>query len=160
MFKPISKSVSISAFIAATSLSVFISTVTARAEPIETLAGTWRVQCDGFFAYETYTASGALSAIDNQSPPSQQTLALGSWRMVGERRFFEDQYQMIFDAAGVYQGTLVIHAEDIIDESGTKILPSPYSLDFVDPTNTVTRDIGSGYCTAIKLPAPRGPARS
>jgi hypothetical protein len=124
--------------------------------PSDPLVGTWRVDCGDFIAYETYTASGSLSAIDNELPSSQQTVAIGSWRRVTAHKYFEDQFQMTFDAAGVYQGTLVIHAEDELDDSGTTIKPSPYTLDFIDPANVTTRNVGSGTCTARKLPPPAG----
>jgi len=121
------------------------------------LVGTWRVDCGDFIAYETYAASGSLSAIDNELPSSQQTVAIGSWRRVTAHKYFEDQYQMTFDPAGVYQGTLVIHAEDELDDSGKAIKPSPYTLDFIDPAGVTTRNVGNGTCTAKKLPAPAGP---
>jgi len=55
------------------------------------LVGTWLftvVPDDGspaFIVYETYSDIGAVTAIDNQAPSSQETTAIGNWRKVGSR---------------------------------------------------------------------------
>ena len=75
--------------------------------------GTWLVTVaakDGsplFTVYEVYSSSGAVNAIDNQAPSSQETPAIGNWRKVGPHKYFEEQWQFLYNPDGSFFGTWI-----------------------------------------------------
>ncbi len=129
-----------------------------RQDPI---LGTWllTVSADGgppFLVYETYAPDGALSAIDNEAPSSQETTAVGTWRRVGPRKYYEDQWQFLYDGSGNFVGTWIGHIEDDLDTSGNNMLPSPFTYVIIAPDGTVIAS-GSGTSSGYKMPPPKGP---
>jgi hypothetical protein len=126
------------------------------------IVGTWLVTVaaeDGspsFTVFETYSASGAVTAIDNQAPSSLETTSVGTWRKVGPRKYYETQWQMLYNPDGSFFGTWIGEIEDDLDASGTKMPSGPFTYTIVDAYGNVI-DSGSGQSTAIKMPAPRGP---
>ena len=124
------------------------------------LIGTWRFVVTGqgpnFVVYETYALGGALSAIDNQAPSSVETVAIGSWRRAGPHKYYEEQWQFLYNPDGSFYGTWIGQIEDDMDDTDTKILPSPYTYKIIDGNGNV---IGSGRGTSWgnKLPKPKGP---
>lgn len=106
--------------------------------------------------YETYAAGGALSAIDNQVASSLETVAIGSWRKVSEHKYYEEQWQFLYNPDGSFYGTWIGQVEDDMDDSGTKILPSPFSYKIIDGYGNVIAT-GSGTSSGHKLPKPNGP---
>jgi hypothetical protein len=130
------------------------------AEGSDSIVGTWVFVVTGqgpnFVVYETYAPGGALSAIDNQAPSSVETTAIGSWRKVGPRRYYEEQWQFLYNSDGSFYGTWIGQIEDDMDDTGTKILPSPYSYEIIDGNGNVIGS-GSGTSSGYKLPKPKGP---
>jgi hypothetical protein len=126
------------------------------------IVGTWLVTVaakDGspsFTVYEVYSGSGAVNAIDNQAPSSQETPAIGNWRKVGPRKYFEEQWQFLYNPDGSFFGTWIGQIEDIIDESGTHMPHGPFTYQIIDANGKVI-DSGSGKSTAVKMPPPQGP---
>ena len=123
------------------------------------LIGTWRFVVTGqpnFSVFETYAPGGALSAIDNQAPPSQETVAIGSWRKVSPHKYYEEQWQFLYSPDGTFFGTWIGQIEDEMDDTGTKILPSPYTYKIIDGNGNVIGS-GSGTSWGYKLAKPRGP---
>src|ERR1700722_11217458 len=126
------------------------------------IVGTWLVTVaaeegtPSFTVFETYSASGAVTAIDNQAPSSQETTSVGWWRKVGPRKYYETQWQMIYNPDGSFFGTWIGEIEDDLDASGTKTPSGPFTYTIVDAYGNVI-DSGSGQSTAIKMPPPRGP---
>jgi len=127
------------------------------ADPI---LGIWRIVVTGqgpqFLVYETYAVGGALSAIDDLAPASEETTAIGSWRKVDSRKYYEDQVQFLYDKNGKFYGTWEGRIEDDLDETGTKMLPAPYTYQIIDKHGHV---IASGHGTSWgkKLPKAKGP---
>jgi hypothetical protein len=126
------------------------------------IVGTWLVTVaaeDGspsFTVVEVYSASGTVTAIDNQAPSSQETTAIGSWRKVGPRKYYESQWQMLYNPDGSFYGTWIGEIEDDIDASGTRMPSGPFTYTIVDANGNVI-DSGSGQSTGVKMPPPRGP---
>jgi hypothetical protein len=129
--------------------------------PQDPIVATWliTVQADTdqpFLVYETYAPAGALSAIDNEAPSSEETVAVGSWRKVAPRKYYEDQWQFLYDGDGNFVGTWIGHIEDDLDASGNNMLPSPFTYEIIAPDGTVI-DSGSGSSYGSKMPPPKGP---
>jgi hypothetical protein len=127
------------------------------------ILGTWRFTVAGsgpnFTAYETYALGGALSAIDNQAPSSQETVAIGTWRKVGPHKYYEEQWQFLYNPDGSFYGTWVGQIEDDMDDTGTRMLPpSPYTYEIIDGNGNVV-GTGSGTSWGYKLAKPKGPER-
>jgi len=131
----------------------------ARPDPI---VGTWVfvVSSPGqpnFVVYETYAPGGALSAIDNQAASGLETVAIGSWRKVSEHKYYEEQWQFLYNPDGSFYGTWIGRIEDDMDDTGTRmILPSPFSYKIIDGNGNVIAT-GSGTSSGRKLPKPKGP---
>jgi hypothetical protein len=126
------------------------------------IVGTWLVTVaaeDGspsFTVFETYSAGGAVTAIDNQAPSSLETTSVGTWRKVGPRKYYETQWQMLYNPDGSFFGTWIGEIEDDLDASGTKMPTGPFTYEILDAYGTVI-DSGSGQSSAIKMPPPQGP---
>jgi len=127
---------------------------------VDPIVGTWRFVVTGqgpnFVVYETYAPGGALSAIDNQASSSVETVAIGSWRKVEPNKYYEEQWQFLYNPDGSFYGTWIGQIEDDMDDTGTKILPSPYTYKIIDGHGKVIGS-GSGTSWGFKLPKPRGP---
>jgi hypothetical protein len=169
MKKEISKNLNLTAFLVLAVLATLAAMDgTLQAQPSTVLSnsqdpivGTWllTVQADDdppFLVYETYAPGGALSAIDNEAPASQETVAVGTWAKVGPRKYFEDQWQLLFDADGNFAGTWIGHIEDDIDAAGTYMPSGPFTYVILDPSGNVL-DSGKGISSGFKMPQPRGP---
>jgi hypothetical protein len=126
------------------------------------IVGTWLISVaaeDGSAAFtvvEVYSASGTVTAIDNQAAPSLETTAVGSWRKVGPRKYFEDQWQLLYNPDGSFFGTWIGQIEDNLDASGTRMPSGPFTYKIIDANGKVI-DSGTGRSTAVKMPAPQGP---
>jgi hypothetical protein len=155
---------------AAVVLSTLLAGAVQAQRPLKTykgqdpIVGTWLVTVaaengsPSFTVFEVYSASGTVVAIDNQAPSSQETTAIGSWRKVGPRKYYEDQWQMLYNPDGSFYGTWIGEIEDDIDASGTKMPSGPFTYTIVDVSGNVIGS-GSGESTAIKMPSPQGPQR-
>ncbi len=80
-------------------------------DSVDPILGTWRFVVTGqgpnFLVYETYALGGALSAIDNEAPSSVETTAIGSWRKVGPNKYYEEQWQFLYNPDGSFYGTWI-----------------------------------------------------
>ena len=165
MLKRLTKYSSGKAMLALTLLGVLVTVGKAQAQSTaddahDPLIGTWRFVVTGqgpnFLVYETYAPGGALSAIDNQSASSLETVAIGSWRKVSEHKYYEEQWQFLYNPDGSFYGTWIGQIEDNMDDTGTKILPSPFTYKIIDSYGKVILT-GSGTSSGRKLPKPKGP---
>ena len=165
MLKRLTKYSSGKALLALTLLGVLVTVARAQGQSTaddahDPLIGTWRFVVTGqgpnFLVYETYAPGGALSAIDNQASSSLETVAIGSWRKVSEHKYYEEQWQFLYNPDGSFYGTWIGQIEDNMDDTGTKILLSPYTYKIIDGNGNV---IGSGTGTSwgSKLAKPKGP---
>jgi len=130
-------------------------------EGSDPIVGTWVfvVTSPGqpnFVVYETYAPGGALSAIDNQVASSLETVAIGSWRKASEHKYYEEQWQFLYNPDGSFYGTWIGQIEDDMDDTGTKILPSPFTYKIIDSYGNVIAT-GSGTSSGHKLPKPKEP---
>jgi hypothetical protein len=75
---------------------------------------------------------------------------------VGPRKYYEEQWQFLYNPDGSFYGTWIGQIEDDMDDTGTKILPSPYTYNIIDSNGNVIAT-GSGTSSGYKLPKPRGP---
>ena len=128
------------------------------------ILGTWLItvysdSASPFQVYETYAPNGALSAIDNEAPSSEETVAVGTWRKVGLRKYYEDQWQFLYDASGNFIGTWIGHIEDDLNPAGTLMYPAPFTYEIIDANGNVI-DSGSGTSDGFKLPPPQGPQQT
>jgi len=169
MKKENGKNLKLAAFLILVALSVSCGMAQAQSPAVlsnsqDPIVGTWlfTVQADDappFLVYETYAPGGALSAIDNEAPASQETVAVGTWAKVGPRKYYEDQWQLLFDADGNFAGTWIGHIEDDIDASGTYMPAGPFTYVILDPNGNVI-DSGKGTSSGYKMPQPKGPQPS
>jgi hypothetical protein len=126
------------------------------------IVGTWLVSVaaeddsPSFTVFEVYSASGTVTAIDNQAPSGQETTAIGSWRRVGQHKYYESQWQFLYNPDGSFYGTWMGEIEDDIDASGTRMPSSPFTYKIID-ANGIVLSSGRGQSTAIRMPSPRGP---
>ncbi len=161
-------------------LTVSLLTLLAMLAAIESLAGTMAAQSPGdkqdpivgtwlitvfpdsgpsFFVYETYAPGGALSAIDNEAPSSQETVAVGTWRNVRQRKYYEEQWQFLYDASGNFVGTWIGQIEDDLNSSGNLMSPAPFTYEIIDAYGNIIAS-GSGTSGGFKLPPPQVPQQT
>ena len=128
------------------------------------ILGTWLItvysdSAPPFLVYETYAPGGALSAIDNEAPSSQETVAVGTWRNVGKEKYYEEQWQFLYDPNGNFVGTWIGQIEDEVNASGTLMSPAPFTYQIIDANGNIIAS-GSGTSSGFKLPPPQGPQQS
>jgi hypothetical protein len=104
-----------------------------------------------FLVYETYASSGAMSAVDNEAPSSQETLVIGNWRKVGAHKYYEEQRQFLYDTGGNFIGTWIGQIEDDLTPSGNLMSPAPFTYEIIDAYGNVIAS-GSGTSAGFKLP--------
>jgi len=144
---------------------------TARAQELATarnapeqdpIVGTWLITvaaqegAPSFTVVEVYSVGGTLAAIDNQAPSSLETPAIGSWIKVAPRKYFETQWQFLYNADGSFFGTWIGQIEDDLDPSATRMPTAPFTYQILDAHGNLI-DSGSGQSTAVKMPPPQGP---
>ena len=134
----------------------------AQSQSPDPIVGTWLITvaaeegAPSFTVVEVYSADGTVTAIDNQAPSSQETASVGSWKKAGPRKYFEDQWQFLYNSDGSFFGTWIGQIEDDMDASGTRMPSGPFTYKIIDASGKVI-DSGSGKSTGVKLPPPRGP---